>query len=823
MAILLDQTTKAEYDALSLASARASAVVAALSGTVVVEVYSGTDTLMASGTMAAPWATSSGATITVGEITGVGLLVTTGGAPDANWYCQFRSGSRFARGSFGVQGSGRDFVWSLASFQTGSRGTLGTVVLTTTGTAEGGPVLLTAPTISTFFAATANSNEVLAANVGTYQYDDGVRLTGTVGAGDLISRPAVDKAVFYIGSNSSVSPVTDEYKNWYLFCDGCFPYESAIGQPPAFSGVYSYDGATKRITVNWTGNSTPTVGGTWRLVKDYPVVRKYQWKRNGTGITGQKSRVYSVTSADVGQSITVEETVGFVDWTFHNNAESPTPSASIPLPTASTTAASTAYTPSASVSSATKITGFDDFSYIGSFRITSGTLDSRIGLMPAAQSQNGSVSLLLLDAGGSCKEFEIPGLSTSSDPTLLPPATIKRSSSDVLNGWGTLAKTGYGFGAHNNCGVVTSGSSSAIIGVCDYYGPRDQNFFIKRPANITTATSANPFCVYPTNQAANYGRWASGTTCEIPTALQSTLGGDLLSCSGFIANAGSNSQAPAGMVYNSADIDAAVAKYETGTALSGSTTTAILAGTASSTANYYLNWQVVFNIGGSTVNNNAYVTAYNHVTKQITFTAIANAVTATSTYSLIAPVYSKQLYGKTVPYEPDSKTFPTLWNTANGSFNFAAFIPRGTTSVVNVTSSIQGLADYGLWATNNDNYGNNWGGISVTGRRRLFLNFSQDSPSPGPQIASIWTDPVNNFCLFWVYDTADLAAVVAGSKTYDQINPSAVFPVSLPYAGNGKLSAVFDNVNNRLYIYNYLQTFSGLLPMVHVYSCNKYA
>ena len=135
MAILLDQTTKAEYDALSLASARASAVVAALSGTVVVEVFSGTDTLMASGTMAAPWATSSGATITVGEVTGVGLLVTTGGAPDASWYCQFRSGSRFVRGTFGVLGSGRDFVWSLASFQAGSRGTLGTVVLTAVGTA----------------------------------------------------------------------------------------------------------------------------------------------------------------------------------------------------------------------------------------------------------------------------------------------------------------------------------------------------------------------------------------------------------------------------------------------------------------------------------------------------------------------------------------------------------------------------------------------------------------------------------------------------------------------------------------------------------------
>jgi hypothetical protein len=133
VAILLDTTTKGEYDALTLASARASLVVSALSGTVVVEVYDGLDVLRASGTMAAPWATSSGATITVGEVTGLGLLVTSGGAPTAEWYCQFRSGTRFVRGTFGVAGSGRDFVWSLASFQANSRGTLGTVAITATG------------------------------------------------------------------------------------------------------------------------------------------------------------------------------------------------------------------------------------------------------------------------------------------------------------------------------------------------------------------------------------------------------------------------------------------------------------------------------------------------------------------------------------------------------------------------------------------------------------------------------------------------------------------------------------------------------------------
>jgi hypothetical protein len=136
VAILLDTVTKGEYDALTLSDARASAVVSALGSSVVVEVYDGSDVLRASGTMADPWATASGATVTVGEVTGVGLLVTSGGAPDANWYCQFRGGARFVRGTFGVLGEARDFVWSLTSFQTGSRGTLGSVVLRTTGTTD---------------------------------------------------------------------------------------------------------------------------------------------------------------------------------------------------------------------------------------------------------------------------------------------------------------------------------------------------------------------------------------------------------------------------------------------------------------------------------------------------------------------------------------------------------------------------------------------------------------------------------------------------------------------------------------------------------------
>jgi hypothetical protein len=158
MAIVLDTTTRGEYLAQTLASARASLIVSALPAPVVCEVYDGQDVLRASGTMQAPWATASGATVTVGEVTAQGIDVTSGGAPDSNWYCQFRSGSRFLRGTFGVLGSGRDFVWSLASFQTGSRGTLGTVAMSSTGGADGG----TGPTVAvTTFTVTSATTGTL--------------------------------------------------------------------------------------------------------------------------------------------------------------------------------------------------------------------------------------------------------------------------------------------------------------------------------------------------------------------------------------------------------------------------------------------------------------------------------------------------------------------------------------------------------------------------------------------------------------------------------------------------------------------------------------
>jgi hypothetical protein len=686
--------------------------------------------------------------------------------------------------------------------------------------AGSGPVLVTAPTISTFFAATATGGELLAATPGVYELEDGVRFTGTVGATDLQSRPDAYTAVFYIGSNGSVSSTTDEYKDWRLVADfgpGVPPY---IAGPVNLScGIRAYNGATKCVTVEWASSWTPTVGTTWKLIKDYPILRKGQWKRNGSPISGEFTRAYQIKSADIGQSITYEETAGFTDWTFVQNLNA---LSAPPTPTTSLATASSAYVSSSSFSSSARVTSAADFSYLGSFLSPVGSTTTKISIVPATQSQNGQVSLLLSNVDGS-SEIEIPALSTNPNPALLNLGSVTRSSSDIFNGWMTNAKNG--FGDQWIAGTVAlPGSSNIVASTVAYYNSTSkENIFIKRPANISSATTNNPFCVKATNQTNN--RWASGAIVDIPTALQSALGGDLMSASGAVAIGGNNSQGPGGMVFSSADIDAAVAKFETGTTTAtGSSTTAFLAATASSTLGYYVNWEVAFVISGTAYTST--VSAYNNATKQITFATLFGgaSVSAGSTYSLIAPVDAKQVYGKDTPYEPDSKEFPTIWNNVN-AFNNAAFIPRGTTSVINVTNAIIGKKQYGLWGTYNDPYGQNWGGIDLNRKERLYASAVYDSQSPSPVDGSVWANASNHICLFWVYDSSDLAAVVGGSKTYDQIKPDALFAFPLPYAGeSGKSVAAFDNTNNRLYVFERLfsTTNSGTRNLVHVYSCNKY-
>lgn len=179
MPITLSPTLQSTYLAQTLASARASAIVAAVPTAAPVRIFDGSGTQRAAGTLVAPWAVASGATITVGEVSGAGIVVTDGGTPDANWWVRIGDATNHVRGSFGLPGSGRDFIWNSANglFQTtdpgnpATIGTVGSVTFQAFAAAGGGgsaPVNTVAPSLT----GTAEVGQLFTLNDGTW--------TGTV-------------------------------------------------------------------------------------------------------------------------------------------------------------------------------------------------------------------------------------------------------------------------------------------------------------------------------------------------------------------------------------------------------------------------------------------------------------------------------------------------------------------------------------------------------------------------------------------------------------------------------------------------------------------
>ena len=144
MSATFDATTTGEYSAATTAAARSAVIVAALTGTISVKVFNGSNTEMGSGTMAAPWATASGDTVLIGEVTS--FTVGTTATPDSNWYIRFQNAgvTRWVRGSFGLAGSGQDFTWSLDNWTATHTGTIGTATIITSGNAA--PAFTVAPT-----------------------------------------------------------------------------------------------------------------------------------------------------------------------------------------------------------------------------------------------------------------------------------------------------------------------------------------------------------------------------------------------------------------------------------------------------------------------------------------------------------------------------------------------------------------------------------------------------------------------------------------------------------------------------------------------------
>lgn len=309
MSATFDTTTKTAYDAATTAAARATAIVASLSsggspeGAVLVKVYNGAspDAEMGSGTMTAPWATASGGTVVIGEVSS--FTVGTTGTPDANWYIKFRTldGTRWVRASFGLVGSGQDFTWSLATFTAGQTGTIGTATIVCTGNAV--PVFTVAPTTASI-AATGGTIQFTATDPdgGTILYSltttrSGITINSTTGLVTVTAAAAgtsgnivvqASDGILTAPATCAVTVATAQAVKWY---PGHYGQANAHITPPKYAQYVSEINEVANVPANrMVGFSLLGVWGqveSTKNVYNWTKIREYRDQ-----VVAQGKRVY---------------------------------------------------------------------------------------------------------------------------------------------------------------------------------------------------------------------------------------------------------------------------------------------------------------------------------------------------------------------------------------------------------------------------------------------------------------------------------------------------------------------------------------------------
>ena len=304
MSATFDATTTAEYAAATTAAARSAVIVAALTGTISVKVFNGSNVEKGSGTMAAPWAMASGNTVTVGEV------IELHGRRDSHAGCQLvhpiSERRRDAVGA-GVVRSGRERArLHLVARQRGpgQTGTIGTATITTSGNAApvftveptsasiaatGGTIQFTAtdadsPSLiytltTTRFGITINSSTGLVTVTGdaagtsgniVVQVSDGT-LTDTatcmVTVYSNVEQPTLtqyggstyDVVSYAMLANNGWRTVDDVVPGW----DWSFPTQS----PPDLSGMWQFSNNISNWPSNFPGNRLWKINADWNAME----------------------------------------------------------------------------------------------------------------------------------------------------------------------------------------------------------------------------------------------------------------------------------------------------------------------------------------------------------------------------------------------------------------------------------------------------------------------------------------------------------------------------------------------------------------------------
>jgi hypothetical protein len=310
--------------------------------------------------------------------------------------------------------------------------------------------------------------------------------------------------------------------------------------------------ATQGWTLDWGDAAaayanpgiTITNGSTANPVK-FALQRRYQWLRNGVAIPKQNGIAYTLTSADVGQTISVQETVNRV------------------VPNVSNTAFVESAT-TVSVTSTQTVTGItgtqtanlvyeNNLTYLGTFKVRNAyfdtpsviNIDNARALAFDSTGDGGAGSLYCLcHQNGVTSEFAIPatfadGFTTSY--SALPEASLLQTPRSVFD-WASQAYPSDPVGVFGQ--LIYNGNLIQSAGVL-YTPTAPLKTHGSRSKVLSTVVASQTSLVTPSGGYGN-GRYLSGPMCLIPAAWQTALGGKALTgWAGISINSNANKGPPA--------------------------------------------------------------------------------------------------------------------------------------------------------------------------------------------------------------------------------------------------------------------------------------
>lgn len=551
----------------------------------------------------------------------------------------------------------------------------------------------------------------------------------------------------------------------------------------------------------------------------YTVQREFQWLRNGFPIDGAVGTAYTTQTNDIGASISLQESAWYI-----SESNPGTVKVSPPVK-------------SQSVSAAVVVTGTqdselvyqDDIAYLGSFRLTSPPVNNvgeslaygGHGITMNPDGYGGQKSMLTVGYAARgysyAGEISIPTLASSINPAQLPASSLLRPATGLTSPTeGQLTSSGITGGTDpESWGLqVIPGSDKMLVTGLNWYSTNTYNAFWRRPRNLDVQNQVEgPFVIIDPVYQSN-PRWTSGWMCNIPLNYQSVLGGDMLASLTGISISSNASNGPSAIVFDTTDIDAALADQSSGTAQGGSARTIILSSTASATTGTYVGQYIYVPGCASTA---LIITDYNGTTKEATVAPSGGSTywdisvpTSVSTYKTSPVVAGRQLVGYALGNEIQVPAlFNPIWaqSTPRGMC-----IPDGTRSLLFFGGHGEGPISYGSPGKQNS------GDIG-------FRIYDPDGSDKGYHAYPYSTK-------IWAYDLNDLVDVKDNIKTFNEIQPYAVWTVRLPgkdtYTAAGIQGVTYDPSSKRIYISqrvvdNYQSSGNYGSVIVHAYECSKAA